>query len=117
MINIGTNFYLRDDKLYEQVKQFKDTYDIDIQLPEIHIAKTSYGWKPLFQKNMLFSSVKELKTFYDTSKLQIFDEYDNLYNWEQFTERVLEFADKNSKSHTNVFIDEEGYEFKEGEWF
>lgn len=114
---MGTNFYLRSEKLYKECEEFEKNYDIYIEKPEIHIAKTSGGWKPLFQKNILFSSVKELKEFYCRSGLDIFDEYDNRYTWAEFTERVIEFGDKNSKSHSNVFIDEEGYEFLAGEWF
>jgi hypothetical protein len=114
---MSTNFYLRDSKLYADCKQFASTYNIYIEPPGIHIAKTSGGWKPMFQSNTLFSSVAELKAFYLANNLDIFDEYDNVYSWEQFTERVLEYADElNNKPHTNVTIDSEGYEFRNGEW-
>jgi hypothetical protein len=48
----------------------------------------------MFQSNTLFTSVAELKAFYLANNLDIFDEYDNVYSWEQFTERVLEYADE-----------------------
>ena len=129
---MGTNFYFRNDKLYKDCKEFEKAYGIYIQKPEIHIAKTSAGWKPLFQKNLLFSSVAEIKKFYEESGLDIFDEYGTKYTWEEFVERVLEFG-IDGKSHieeikskddiisryerfNNYHIDSEGYEFLGGEW-
>ena len=131
MIKIGTNFSFRSEKLYNDCKEFEERHGIYIQKPEIHIAKTSAGWKPLFQANMLFKSVAEIKKFYEESDLDIFDEYNTKYTWKEFEERVLKF-NPDGKSHIeeikkdkyvtakyiedNYHIDQDGYEFLSGEW-
>ena len=118
MIKLGSNFYLRSEKLRNDCKELEEKYGVCVSAPEIHIAKTSYGWKPLFQKNLLFSSVKDIKEFYDKSGLEIFDEYGKKYNWEEFTERVLKFGE-NGKTHMEYegyTVDSEGFEFMDGEW-
>ena len=57
---------------------------------EIHIAKTSAGWLPLFQAHKDgISSVAEYKTAYDTGEFRIYDEYGYEYNWDAFDDRVL----------------------------
>jgi hypothetical protein len=58
---------------------------------EIHIAKTSCGWLPLFQSHDCFKSIAELKLLYETGLFTITDEYGDTYNWEEFDERVLKF--------------------------
>lgn len=58
---------------------------------EIHIAKTSGGWLPSFEAHDCFNSIKDLKKMYDTGKFIIYDEYGDVYNWEEFDERVLKF--------------------------
>lgn len=59
---------------------------------EIHIAKTSCGWLPLFQGHQDgINSVREYKEAYETGEFEIFDEYGDPYNWEDFAERVLKF--------------------------
>lgn len=59
---------------------------------EIHIAKTSCGWLPLFQGHQDgINSVREYKDAYNTGEFDIVDEYGDFYNWEEFTERVLKF--------------------------
>ena len=59
---------------------------------EIHIAKTSCGWLPLFQghKNGI-NSVSEYKAAYETGEFDIVDEYGTSYNWDEFEDRVLKF--------------------------
>ena len=128
---MSTNFYLRNEKLWNDCKEFEKKYGVYVSAPEIHIAKTSIGWKPLFQDNLLFKSVADIKQFYDKSGLEIFDEYNTKYTWEQFEERVLKFG-VDGKSHIqynlsqddiiNYYerfkytIDSEGYEFLGGDW-
>ena len=59
---------------------------------EIHVAKTSCGWLPLFQghKNGI-NSVSEYKAAYETGEFDIVDEYGTSYNWNEFEDRVLKF--------------------------
>ena len=74
-------------------KYFGDYYELTDEPDwgyEIHIAKTSAGWLPLFQKHDCFKSVKELKELYETGEFIIYDEYCTKYSWEEFDERVLQ---------------------------
>ena len=59
---------------------------------EIHIAKTSCGWLPLFQGHKDgINSVSEYKAAYETGEFDIVDEYGTSYNWDEFEDRVLKF--------------------------
>lgn len=79
---MGTNFYLRK-------KKPRLVYD------EIHIAKTSWGWKPTFECHEgEIESVKQLKTAYDSGEYTIVDEYDEEYSWEEFDDRVVHWVDR-----------------------
>ena len=58
---------------------------------QIHIAKTSMGWLPLFEAHENIKSIKQLKELYDIGEFFISDEYGDTYNWEEFDTRVLQF--------------------------
>lgn len=97
---MGTNFYLRtqDRQFGKDFRKLGGWFSDVVQLVdepdfcyEIHIAKTSCGWLPLFQSSPVVSSVKDIKTLYDGYSCKIFDEYNREYTWEEFKERVLEF--------------------------
>lgn len=92
---MGTNFYLltKNKKIAEQWSPRGATLtDFPDFGYEIHIAKTSAGWLPLFQCHEdTLSSVKDYKKAYDTGAFNIYDEYGNEYDWATFTERVLNF--------------------------
>lgn len=91
---MGTNFYLATTDREARDEYFGYDYDLTdnpIFAWQIHIAKTSCGWLPLFQEHNCFKSIKQLMELYDTGKFMIFDEYGNEYNWEEFNERVLKF--------------------------
>ena len=92
---MGTNFYLFTMNKNMVTKHAPYSYQITDE-PDlgytIHIAKTSYGWLPLFQAHQNgIDSVEEYKEAYDTGEYRIFDEYGTEYNWEEFDERVLKF--------------------------
>lgn len=91
---MGTNFYLATKSKEIRDKYFGWKYEI-VDEPdwgyEIHIAKTSCGWLPLFQMHDCFKSIRQLKELYDTGEFIIYDEYHKIYNWEEFDERVLKF--------------------------
>lgn len=112
---MGTNFYLKS-RIPRQV------YD------KYHIAKTSVGWRPLFQENpegefgwnqypepMEIRSVSDIKRAYDTGTFAIVDEYGDEYTWEQFEKRVLGHC-PDGQAHVGdrdypIHVDENGYEF------
>ena len=90
---MGTNFYMSTTNKEVRDKYFKWNYELT-DTPqwgyEIHIAKTSAGWLPLFQAHNCIKSVSDIKTLYDTGEFIIYDEYDTVYDWEGFKKRVLE---------------------------
>jgi hypothetical protein len=119
---MGTNFCFRHDFRYGEIY-------------EIHIAKISGGWLPLFESHRSINSVKDIKAAYDTGQFEIVDEYGKKYSWEQFEERVLNWNKDNPKALSHIlppkdftkeqviqyygtryessmfFTDDEGYEF------
>ena len=60
---------------------------------ELHIAKTSCGWKPIFEEHPLIHSVRDLDKFYHehSDDIIIYDEYGNGYTWSEFKRRVINF--------------------------
>ena len=92
---MGTNFYLfsKNKELVQKYAPY--SYELTDEPDfgyEIHIAKTSCGWLPLFQShNEGICSVRQYKEAYDTGDFKIFDEYGTEYNWEEFDKRVLQF--------------------------
>lgn len=97
---MGTNFYLRK-------KKPRLVYD------EIHIAKTSFGWKPTFECHEgEIESVRQLKTAYDSGEYTIIDEYGDEYTWEEFDKRVIQWAESQIEMRGEDFkpIDHVEYE-------
>lgn len=92
---MGTNFYL-----YTRKRELRNTLGrkaVFTRAPscgyELHIAKTSCGWKPLFEEHENIHSVADIKNIYESSDLiQIFDEYGNEYDWDEFVDRVVQFG-------------------------
>lgn len=125
---MSTNFYFRikaemnifisiDGKIREKImEKLKWTLD---EATEIHIGKRSVGWYPLFEKTEYYSSVKEIKEFYESNKkhLDIIDEYSNEYSIEQLQEELFDWNKDNleARSHSDLghgyYLDREGYEF------
>lgn len=91
---MGTNFYLSTVNKDIAEKYFGYDYELT-DTPtwgyEIHVAKTSVGWLPLFQSHDCFKSVGQLKKLYDTGKFILYDEYGTIYTWDEFDKRVLKF--------------------------
>lgn len=92
---MGTNFYfLTKDK--DKLLRWFDYGEYELTDEpefgyEVHIAKTSCGWLPLFQAHRRIRSVAELKRAYDSKGFMIVDEYGTEYDWDSFDERVLKF--------------------------
>ena len=92
--SMGNNFYLActERETCEKYSGYNyELTDVPFGAYEIHIAKTSMGWLPLFQAHECFHSIKELKALYETGNFHITDEYGTEYNWDEFDERVLKF--------------------------
>lgn len=140
---MGTNFYFLFKDKQKKDKWFDwgevcvtDEPDFGYK---VHLAKTSYGWKPLFQGYKRINSVALMRKFYeDVNDCQIIDEYGNYYDWPAFQCRVLDFnkdlpdakdddecANGGSISHLlyengryrhEYWKDAEGYEFTDHEF-
>lgn len=118
---MGTNYYLRCKK------------PVEVR-PTFHIAKRSYGWKPLFsaypereiwEENCSeeMSPQLEIRNFSDlrekalSDSYEIIDEYGSVYTWEEFCKQMKPYSsDETKRSHRDtdgldVFIDDSGYEF------
>lgn len=100
---MGTNFYLHTTS--KEIAKKYAPYDYEVTDEpyfsyEIHIAKTSMGWLPLFQGHRdgicsVYSDkdLEEQLTIQDaySEGCRIFDEYGDEYTWGEFEERVINF--------------------------
>ena len=75
---MGTNFYMMTSDKEDANEWFEDNYELT-DYPQwgysIHIAKTSGGWKPLFQEHSRIHSVNDIKIIMSTGKFIIYNEY------------------------------------------
>lgn len=101
-VGMGTNFYFmsRNKELVQTNFASKtgnlilnEEYSV-VDEPylgyKIHLNKLSFGWRPLFQRHKEFKTFKELEKFYQTyeADLEIFDEYQKKYSWEEYCKRI-----------------------------
>ena len=97
---MGTNFYFstQDREIKDKYFNYDDYTIVDTPMfgYEVHLAKTSCGWKPLWQDHSFYHSVAELKEFYfkHKEKLFLYDEYGRFYKWEEFEERVVNWGEQ-----------------------
>lgn len=127
---MGMNFYLFTQN--EELKPFFGAKLQEIDEPEfgyqIHIAKTSAGWQPLFEAHEHIRSVADLKLLYDKGNIQILDEYHQAYTWDEFVERVVHYGDEHNwrtarhndqtgPFDTSEFISVDGYRFTDTKFF
>ena len=133
---MGTNYYLITSDKSKKIL-LGTNYTI-VEEPyfayELHIMKKSFGWLPLFEYHpKAIESVADIKRLYDSGGFEIYDEYGHLVSWEDFEEVFKEdyINYKNGKkegltshigqsSHPFIkevyHIDNEGYEFLEGDF-
>lgn len=140
-ISMSTNFYLRNKEEYEKSQEANKKIKSKIKeilkemepfiedeekikrieweleenttvgYEEIHIGKRSAGWKPSFEKQEQFSSVRELKDFYQNhqDKYEIVDEYGRVYDWETLVEGLIEWNPTGREELHDSYKDEDGY--------
>lgn len=93
---MGTNFYFytRSQAVAKLMGPRAEPTDRHNDAWELHIAKTSFGWKPIFEEHPLIHSVKDLQKFYadNQTRVTICDEYGQFYSWPEFEERVINFG-------------------------
>lgn len=108
---MGTNYYLITKSSELAHKYFADEVDCGGKYPEylnkeyelcdvpdvhyeIHLNKCSYGWRPHFQRHKCFKTFAELERFITDHKdeVQIFDEYDEEYSFEDYKQKMIDHA-------------------------
>lgn len=93
---MGTNFYFftQNRAVADLMGPKREVTDIPELGWEMHIAKTSCGWKPVFEEHEHIHSVRDLDRFYHDNMryLTIFDEYGQKYTWPEFEERVIKYG-------------------------
>lgn len=93
---MGTNFYFftQNRAVADLMGPKREVTDIPELGWEMHIAKTSCGWKPVFEEHEHIHSVRDLDRFYHDNMrhLTIFDEYGQKYSWPEFEERVIKYG-------------------------
>ena len=103
-VTMGTNYFIRNTRTGE----------------EAHIAKTSHGYRPLFDGSWGIKSLKTLECFADDLEEIIFDEYGNEYTWPEFVERVVN-SNPDGKRHRSkksfeIITDPQGHQFAKREF-
>lgn len=120
---INKNIALKIKEIVEEIKIIIDDeekvqriqWDLedsaDVGCEEIHIGKRSTGWKPSFERQEQFSTVRELKEFYhnNTDKYKIVDEYGRIYNWEGLVEELITWNPNGKENIHDSYKDEDGY--------
>lgn len=88
------------------------------KISTIHIGKRSNGRKPIFYRSKYYSSVKEIKEFYQKNKenLKIIDEYGNVLTFEELEKELINWNKDNDKAKQYMdseiyYLDDEGYKF------
>jgi len=134
---MSNNYYFKVkdvDKIVEQFRALsplitdKMINDVTNKLGEIHISQTNGQWKPLFESQDYFKSMKALERFYKTYKdqLTIVSEYGVEFTWKEFKDYMISDNDI-SKSRKELhdeyidltdkfYIDDEGFEWMIGEF-
>lgn len=125
---MGTNFYMFTNRkelkpLFGKKSEVVDEPEFGY---EIHIAKTSCGWKPSFEAHEHIRSVADIKLLYDKGGVKIYDEYGTEYDWNGFVDRVVNFGnERNWRTLDNneyqcypghEFISVDGYRFSKNEF-
>ena len=134
---MSNNYYFKVKDIDQIVKQFKALSPLITQemidnvvkkLGEIHISQTNGQWKPLFESQDYFKSMKALERFYKTyeDQLTIVSENGIEFTWEEFKDYMTsdnEISKSRKEMHdeyvdlTNKFyIDDDGFEWLIGEF-
>ncbi len=103
---MGTNFYLNIKNKDFAEKYFHGEYTI-YELAffryEVHIGKTSMGWKSLYQSHKAaYNSVEEMMSFikeHYPKEIKIYDEYDNELNPDELKKRLIDWDDLFAKQY------------------
>lgn len=100
---MSTNYYMMTTNKDLVEKHFPNEYTVT-DSPyfgyEIHIGKSSCGWKPLFQEHKnAYSSVKEMLGFLlvNNNDIRIFDEYERELDVNELKEELITWEERQEK--------------------
>lgn len=84
----------------------------------IHIGKRSGGWKPSFERTEFYSSVKEMKEFYEENKhiIKVVNEYDEVLSMKELEKELFDWKREDNNALVNE-MREGDYKDKEGYYF
>ena len=133
---MSTNYYIitKNKSLCAKYGLTYELTDVPTWGYKAHIAKRSYGWKPLFQSHSKINNIDDINNLIREDDVIIYNEYLDPLTVEDFTSDVIEWGKdgKHTKSHIqnneedckkygyNSFrvldpqlyhIDDKGYEF------
>ena len=116
---MGTNYYLRIKEKYldECPRVVRDNFE----MPEWHIGKCSYGWKFLFQEQIIEGEVvdtfEKWADFMKKEEYEIYDEYGRLQDAEELITLIK--SKQGGISHQNLrynYQSKDGYDFDKGDF-
>ena len=138
---MGTNYYakLNIEKSITDALYISPIAKMAVERFNLHIGKSSAGWKFLFQEQEIYDyiehsrepyyldSYKKWKNFLERNDIEIYDEYNKLIDKDSFFKLV---EDKQKEVHPNQedldryppgcqtmeYKDEEGYRFDKGDF-
>ena len=126
---MGTNYYLATSS-----KETKNRYLRNYELTdeptwayEVHMAKLTSGWMPLFEAHDgAYNSYEELRKLVATGMFIIYDEDHHLLTWDEFDSKVQGWMKHKDELESHVtskyghglgaFRDADGYEFTRREF-
>lgn len=124
---MSTNYYFNIDldKLLKDIdNKLLRKYLLNHFDAKLHIGKRSIGWKPVFEKTDFYSSVQEIRDFYNENKnhLAIVNEYGRQLTLEELEDELIDWNKENAdvkerEVWDNRYQDSEGYDFIENEFW
>lgn len=103
---MGTNYYAEKKK-----PRIVKVYD------KIHLGKSSYGWRFLFQEQDEFHNFEQFKDFILNNKEYIIkDEYDRIIKPEELLNLIEEKQKNNNPDNFKYNKNIDGYRFEQGDF-
>ena len=107
---MGTNYYLFTTKktIANELGEHCELTDSPKLGYELHLGKTSCGWKPLLQSNPCFKTFNEFEKYFEAHKgLKIFDEYEREYKFDEFKQLLIAHSQRKKEPQKWVFAENE----------
>lgn len=121
---MSTNYYFapKEEKLIEVSKIFPyKTREELLDFFKLMIGRRTSNRPPIFYKSQYYSSVSEIKEFYDTNKdsLQIENEYGEILTWNDLLKELVHWNKDIfvvDEFDCETTVDKEGYRFLPNHW-